>query len=304
MNDSDQLTAATPKRGRLASTHYQWGFHLNGNEHWLESFTNFFTSVDIAIIANHEDDRPTTFDFTSTHLNGLTGVQAAMRARELLTLFNGVMQLREGDRFRPFRIGEGYDFWSHARARVDYFRTVPVPMFPDDVENLRYLRHSQRKLDPTSKQLFLARSDRYLRTIFRTLGREGVSFVALSKVQDTIAAHLQLSGKKATRAELAALGDKTASDVENFDWTANNFDVAGEDARHGLNAKFKPSTRLRALTLEEAADVMFPIIRGFVRERVDQTFDQQWEAVLIDNVEGVDPPIPRPEDTRPDYRPG
>jgi hypothetical protein len=303
MTDTDRSPGSTPKRPRLASTHYEWGFHLSGNENWLDSFTNHFTSVDVQILPHFEDDRPTTYDFTSPHMNGLTSAQAAMRARELLILFNGVMYVREGLNFYPFSIGEGYDLWSHKRARVDYYRTVPVSMFPEDVENLRYLRHHPRTLDVTSKQLFLARSDRYLRTIFRTLGREGVSFVSLSKVQDTIAAHLQLNGKKATRAELAALGGKTAGDVENFDWTVNNFDVGGEDARHGLNAKFRQSTRLRALTLEEAANVMFPIIRGFVKECVDHTFVQKWEAVLIDNVEGVDPPIPCPEDTRPDYRP-
>lgn len=291
--------AAPPQRPRLASAHYQWGFPLQGSVHWLNSFTNYFTSVDVQILSNHEDDRPSTYDFTSTHMNGLAGAEAAMRARELLILFNGVMYECFGIDYQPFNISEGYDLWSHQKARVDYLRTVPVPMFPDDVEGLRYLKHSERSLDPTSKRLFLARSDRYLRTIFRTLGREGVSFVSLSKVRDTIAAHLHLKGKKATREELGQLGGKTEDDVENFDWTANNFDVAGEDARHGLNAKFKPSTRLRALTLVEAADVMFPIIRGFVQERVDETFDQQWAAVLIDDVEGVDPPIPCPEDKRP-----
>lgn len=303
MNDTAPPSAGTSQRPRLASTHYQWGFPLHGNEHWLDSFTNYFTSVDVQILPNYEDDRPTTYDFTSAHMNGLSGAQAAMRARELLVLFNGVMFVRDGLNFYPFSIGEGYDLWSHSPARVDYVRAVPVPMFPDDVENLRYFRHSERTLDPTSKRLFLARSDRYLRVIFRTLGREGISFVSLSKVKDTITAHLQLSGKKATRAELAALGGMTASDVENFDWTANNFDIAGEDARHGLNAKFKPSARLKALTLEEAAKVMFPIIRGFVQERVDETFDQQWAAVQIDNMEGIDPPIPLPEETRPNYRP-
>lgn len=46
-----------------------------------------------------------------------------------------------------------------------------------------------------------------------------------------------------------------------------------------------------------------PVIRGLVKERADQTLDQKWEVVLIDNIEGVDPPEPRPEDIWPDYRP-
>jgi hypothetical protein len=47
---------------------------------------------------------------------------------------------------------------------------------------------------------------------------------------------------------------------------------------------------------------MFPIIRGFVRQRVDQSFDQNWKAVLIDRADEAEAPEPLPEVTRPEYR--
>ncbi|UVW30577.1 hypothetical protein [Massilia sp. H6] len=297
MTDIENDPSSIRPRGRLAPSHFQWGFHLSGNEGWLESFTNHFTSVDVQILPEYEDDRPTVYDFTSPHLNGLTGAQAAMRARELLILFNGVMRVRFGADFYDFTLGEGRDLWTREPAQEDFYRTVPVPMFPDDVEDLRYFR-SQRPLDPVSIQLFLARSDRYLRMIYRTLGREGVSFSSLSKVLDTITADFHEKGKKGTRAEVAALGGKTEGDLQNFNYTANNFDVAGEDARHGLKADFKPANKLKALSLEQAGEVMFPIMQGFVTQRVGETFHRKWNAVLIDRADQARPAEEAPEPGR------
>jgi hypothetical protein len=296
MTEPDSSTV-TPKKGRLAPDHYQWGFHLDGNENWLESFNNQFNSVDVQILPNYEDDRPTTYDFTSHHLNGLSGAEAAMRAAELLILFNGVMQVQFGENFRPFRLAEGRDLWTGQPAQADFFRTVPVPMFPEDVEDLRYLA-SEKKLDPVGMQLFLARSDRHLRTIYRTLGREGLSYSSLSKVLDTIAADFHARGVKKTTPAIAALGEKTEDDLDDFTYTANNFDVSGEEARHGLNAKFRPSKTRKALSVEEAAGVMVPIIRGFVRQRTMETFLPKWIAVLVDRADQAEPPAARPEAAR------
>jgi hypothetical protein len=287
MTDTDSSSITTPSKGRLAPTSYEWAFHLSGNEHWLQNFTNHFSSVDVQILPDYEDDRPPYFDFTSHHLNGLTGSQAAMRAQELLILFNGVMRLQVGVDFREFTLGQGRHLETNQRARVDFYRTTSVPMFPDDVERLRYFRHRRYNpsLHPVGKRLFLSRSDRFLRVIFRTLGREGLSFVSLSKVLDTMAADYHNQGSKKVNRELAALGGKTEADLEDFGYTANNFDISGEDARHGLNAKFKPSDKRKALSLEQAAEVMLPIVTGYVKRRVDETFDAKWEEVLIDRAD-------------------
>lgn len=278
----------------MAPTHYDWGFQLNGNSHWLENYKNHFISVDVGFIGDYEDHRPAFYEFTSSHLNGLPGTEAAMRANELLILVNGMMRVKWGFGFRPFALGEGRHYWKNERARLDHHRSRPVPMFPEDVEMLRYHR-DRWPLSEDGKALFLSRSDRYLRVMFRTLGREGLTFVSLSKVLDTINAELHASGKGATRANLATLGGKTENDIECFTYTANNFDVGGEDARHGLNAKFKATDRLRQLTLEEAADVILPIARGLLKQRVAETFGPKWEAVLVDRAAEADPPPPRPE---------
>jgi len=122
MSDLNNL-ANSVMRGRIAPSWYQWGFNLNGSASWLESFTNFFTSVDVQILPDYEDDKPMFYDFTSSHLNGLSGAQAAMRARELLILFNGVMRVSRGLDFRDFTIGAGRDLWTGQRRK----RIISVP---------------------------------------------------------------------------------------------------------------------------------------------------------------------------------
>lgn len=298
MSDSEEFINDTP-RYRVSPSWYQWGFNLDGGANWLEGFTGSFTSVDVQILPEYEDDKPTFFDFTSPHLNGLSGAQASMRARELLILFNGIMRVSRGLAYRTLSIGAGHDLWTHEPAREDFLDTAAVSMFPEDVESLRYFSHhwSNRRHDPVSKQLFLSRSDRYLRTIYRTLGREGVTFISLSKVLDTIVADFQERGAKGTNAEVGALGGKHEDAVEAFKYTANNFDVAGEAARHGLKANFKPAKKIQPLSLRESADVILPIVRGFVFERVERTFETKWRSVLIDRADQADPAPSPPERT-------
>lgn len=271
-----------PSEGRWAPTSYQWAIEMYGNEHWLESFNNRFNSVDIIIIPDYEDDRPTFYDLTSPHLNGLTATEATMRAKELLILFNGVMRVREGYDFRDFTAGKIVEVATRRRHPVDSYRAVPQSLFPDDVENLRYLRTST-PLDRIGAQLFLSRSDPHLRYIYRTLGRDGVTFVSLFKVLDTIEADFKARDIRRPHREIASLGGKSEDDLGDFAYTANNFDIAGFDARHGMNAKFKLSGKRKALSLEQAANILLPIVRGYENWRLADSFKQKWDAVLINS---------------------
>lgn len=255
------------------------------------SFTDRFMSVDVAILTDHDDDRPPFYHFSSPHLNGLTGAEARMRAQELLTLFNGTMRAYFGANFYDFSLGDGRDLLTRGPIVNDYRDVVPVPLFPEDVDSLRYL-DSHLSLDQTGKELFLARTNDHLRYIFRTLGREGLTFVSLYKVLDTMEAYVEANGSKNAKADLAALGGKTVTDIGDFTWTANFFDVAGYGARHGMRNNFKPAKKNKAVSLEQAIEIMVPIVRAFVQQRVDQDFDHEWKAVLIERADQADPPQP------------
>jgi hypothetical protein len=294
MTHTGMPSTSVPKRGRLAQEKLQWAFQLDGNFGWMQSFTDHFMSVDVVILVEHEDDRPPYYDFSSPHLNGLTGSQARQRANELLILFNGTMRAYFGADFHDFTIGEGRDLLSRGPIVNDYRDTEPLPAFPDDVEDLRYYR-SHWELDKTGQELFLSRTDGHLRYIFLTLGREGLTFSSLYKVMETMKDYLEANGSKNWKADLAALGKKTASDIGDFTYTANQFGVAGYNARHGMDRTFKPASKNKAVTLSQAIDILMPIVRGFVHRRVCQGFGRAWEAVLIDRAVEAEPPVSLPE---------
>lgn len=287
MINASMPSAGAAKRGRLAQEKLQWAFELDAPCSWIESFTDHFSSVDIVILTHYEDDFPRRYSFSSPHLNGLNPAQARLRAHELLVLFNGTMRAHYGPNFYDFTLHEGRNLLTRSPMIGDYRDVVPVPMFPEDVDSLRYLR-SQRELDCTGKELFVARYDRYLRYIYRTLGREGLSFVSLYKVLDTMVGCLQAGGSKNAKADLAALGGKSDDDIEDFTYTANWFDVAGEDARHGIKANFNASKKRKAVTIGQATEIIIPIVRKFVGQRVRQAFATEWEAILIERTDQAD----------------
>jgi hypothetical protein len=109
MTNTGISSTSVLKRGRLAQKQGQWAFQLDGNFGWMQSFTDYFVSVDVDILVEHEDERPPYYDFSSPHLNGLSGSQARQRANDLLILFNGTMRANFGADFYNFTIGEGRD---------------------------------------------------------------------------------------------------------------------------------------------------------------------------------------------------
>lgn len=294
MTNTGISSTSVLKRGRLAQKQVRWAFQLDGNFGWMQSFTDYFVSVDVDILVEHEDERPPYYDVSSPHLNGLSVSQARQRANDLLILFNGTMRANFGADFYNFTIGKGRDLLRRGPIVGDYRETEPLLAFPDDVEDLRYYR-SHRELDQTGKELFLSRTDEHLRYIFLTLGREGLTFSSLYKVMETMKDYLEAKGSKSWKTDLATLGKKTAGDIVDFTYTAKKFGVAGYSARHSIDSSFKPASKNKAVTLSQAVDIMTPIVRAFVHQRVSQEFGRAWQAVLIDRAVEAEPPVPMPE---------
>lgn len=282
MNDQTTPAPELPKRGRFAVNDPKWCFRLHGNDFWLWNLVRDFNSVDIDLFADHEDDRPTVYYMTSPHLTGLTAVEATARAGELLVLFNGMLQLNEGFGFQPFRLGDCVERETMRRAFLPYGERALMKAYPDNVNMLRYLV-PRRPLDYFGQVLFLARSDAQVHAMLRILGTHGITLGSLSQVLDTVEGALreQFSKEKDRIAQVALYGGKKAGDLKNFTYTANSFAVSGVDARHGLDEKFGVTDKLDALSLDQAADVVLSCARGFVKERMTETFPVKFREVLI-----------------------
>lgn len=282
MTDQPAPDISPAVRGRLAVDDPKYCFRLRGNTFWLHNLVRDLMSLDIYIFPDHEDDRPTVYYMTSPHLTGLSPVEATARAAQLLVLFNGVMYLGDRMNHTPLILGECVSIDRMQSVYIPYGETASLLAFPDDVEKLRHLM-PRYNLDYIGNVFFLSRTDPHLLTILRILGTHGITLNSLSQVLDTVkfAMRPMYPKEKELWRAIAQLGGQHVDELESFTYTANNFSVSDVHARHGLGENGKPSGRLQALTLKQAADVILRCASGFVKARVAADFPRKFREVVL-----------------------
>lgn len=238
-------------------------------------------SVDIALIPDHEDDKPTVFEFTSSHLNDLEPSSAKYRANELIKLLNGLVSLTHNYDHRVFAIRDGRDLWTHRPILVMEENLAPTSVFPGDIESVKHIE-CQKPTGIINRCLFLSRYNLSLEIMFRIVGHYGFTFESLSKILDSIVYGLESKGMnpKDKLDILAALGNRSENELEDFTYTANNFGVIGIEARHGPTSKFTESLKRQALTLKQSKEIVSCVARGYIKKVLDDDFERTWEAVL------------------------
>lgn len=167
------------------------------------------------------------------------------------------------------------------------YKVPKMSPFPEDHQNLRYTEHHIRRLSGDGQILLTARYDRHVRHMLEFFGIEGLTFASLYKALDT----MKDAGYKEKR--LATLVNekitdpiekekaikKVESNINDFRFTANTFQAAGHEARHGLSPEV--TTKARALTIEEASKIMSPIILNFIHDRVRNQFSALVSPLIV-----------------------
>lgn len=272
VNSSEDLSPT--QRGRLADMTKKWAFPIGDGYAWMDDWARSFCSVDVSILRFYDDDRPPAYAFSSPHLTDLSAEDATSRARALMKLLNGLIRAEKGLFFYGFEISRCVDLDTDSNATVSEHKLRPVDAFPDGVEQLRYFETEARNLSSEGCVLFVARIDKHLRYILEVMG-EGISFVNYYKILDAI----KDSGLKKEE-DIARLGGKSKSDIKDFTFTANKFQASGIASRHGFE-EATADAKSKSLTLEEADDIMRPIVVGFINKRVKEKFSQEWSKVQI-----------------------
>lgn len=276
-----------PNGKRWAPEGRIWAFPIGEAYAWLDDFARNLRSVDVDIIVELDDDFPPAYAFSSTHLTSLTSREAWGRGDALMDILNGVLRLHYGLEFHGFSISRCVDLRTNTNVSVNRYDVAPLEPFPDDHEDFRYAPDSLlgRGLCETGKIMFLARHDAHVRFILRVLGQQGISYVSLYKALDTIIDYYKRKvvsvASKDRLAAIAGLGKKTVDDIKDFTFTANKAQASGLDSRHGYEEAVV-CTNCRNLTPREADEVMRPIIRGFVRARMNKSFEELRERALHD----------------------
>jgi hypothetical protein len=240
---------------------YRWGFNVPNNN-LMDGLSYNFHSPDVAIMRDEEDAMPPVFFWTSQHFNELEkGDELAKRAAALKRLFDGSLYLVNGMGYFPERLGYLVDLQADRMAGSLEFPATPTnPFSPTVCKQLLDGNHKaavQNKI--TAGSLYAARTDAVVFGMLNLLGARGITFGSLYSLRDFMKTHGMTDDMIATSASC------TASEINLFAHTANNFDASGADARHGDLGHQPPSI---PMTLERASEIVLKAVHSFISGRV------------------------------------
>lgn len=249
-------------------------FPMDSHYSWFQSLSDQFTSPDAAIIADHEDDKPRQFAFSSPHLIGLSPEDTLCRAKKLLALVSGALfVLRYPWMGRPLTLTEGW-YWDEDKLqRVHTGHAVGYALdFPEEIADFSYQAWSaNHPLSIEGKLLFLCHFDAATFSILTILGHLGITYSSLYSVLDCLKGAGGL-----THDTVAQFGDASKADLKRFTMTANHFGVLGVQARHGkLDWKLPQQP---PLPLDESAKLILGAAKRFLLQRVNALFASAWAA--------------------------
>lgn len=292
---------------RRASEKFIWAFPIESHWSWQQDLADNLNSVDMAILTQHDDDRPPYYSFSSPHLNHLPPAQAQGRAQALLTLLNGLLAIQNGPRYHPFTLSKCIDLRTGGHVPVNYFDVPTMEPFPEDHECLRYLDRPTTRLSSNGKIIFVARYDVHVKYLMQIFGAQGINFVTLYKALDTMNdagfTEKQLAmllvdtekrrdkeGKLADAQQVTQRIKEIEDGIKAFRFNANKFQGGGLDSRHGFEA-VAVSSKQPILTIQNAAEIMLPIINAFISLRVTEQFTQRWSSVQFKSTETTGPAL-------------
>lgn len=261
--------------GKLKPTfRFSVQFPMDSDYSWFQSLSDQFTSPDAAIVADHEDEKPTQFAFSSPHLIGLSPENTLCRAKKLLALVSGALfVLGYPWMGRPLTLTESW-YWDEDKGqRVHTGHAIGYALdFPEEIADFSYQAWSaNHPLSIEGKLLFLCHFDTATFSILTILGHLGITYSSLYSVLDCLKGAGGL-----TDDTVAKFGGASKADLKRFTMTANHFGVLGVKARHG-NLDWKMPQQ-PPLPLKKSTKLILGAAKIFLLQRVDELFASAWAA--------------------------
>lgn len=247
-------------------------FPMDSHYSWFQSLADQLTSPDVAIISDHEDDKPTQYSFSSPYLTGLSPKDTLCRVKKLSALLSGAMLVLGCPWMdRPLSIQGGW-YWDEGKRERVFTGNDPgsAREFPEEINNFSYRAWPiARPLSIEGKLLFLCHSDKVTYSILTIVGHLGITYASLYSVLDC----LKGAGGM-TDDSVARLGGATKAELKRFTATANNFEVLGVQARHGNLDWAVP--KQPSLPLDESRKLILGAAKQFLLGRVTSHFPRAW----------------------------
>ena len=238
---------------------YEWGARIGSAYSWFDSFVGKHASPDAVIIVDSEDDKPDQYILTSPHFNGLVNpVDVAARVLALKALWDGAFFIDHGFAYWSLNVVDLINLETNRTYSTGYSDPRASPFGQANQLSVDHLRHRDPFCNFTSTMIFLAKHDDISKGMLQFIGYNGITWISLYALMD----FMKTNGWD--NARIAKEAVKTESEVKRFAHTANNFAAIGPFARHGDLGHQAPKI---AMTLEEAANLVFPAVKKFLLER-------------------------------------
>lgn len=231
---------------------------MQANYAWIDDFVRCFPGGDVVILEDALDDAPTTYRWSSPHLNGLTKpASIGLRAASLKALFDGALYVDRRGNYAPWALGNPVETL-HLSAGDTELRS-PFEPFCADWAKWTFKSTECPYRHPVSLFLFLAHYSAISKDMLIFLGANGPTWVSLYAMKDF------MTNGGWTEAQMAAAAGVSAKEIERFRRTANNHAALGPFARHGATPHTPPRIPMKHA---DAVKLVLGCVDGFLRSEV------------------------------------
>jgi hypothetical protein len=253
----------------------KWAYCLTPGLSAFEGFALRFRSPDIRIWPEHVDHVPSTFYWSSPHIDDTTAPQELIdRTGALKAVYDGAMYLAWG---LDHGGTELYGFCTANERPTNYLSgfnqvaDVQVEPFSQNVIVRCCHEWENPLVDTVSKLIFLARYDQVTKAMLKYIGVNGITYMSTYALRDW----MKQEGWDDQR--IAAEAGWSNAQLKDFTNTANNPAYLGPYSRHGGSA----SLPKRPVPLAEAERPMRRAALAFLEERGKKIgLAAKWSALI------------------------
>ena len=235
----------------------EWVVCIKGDDFDLQELSKSLTSPELCLVKEENE-----YYLKSTSFNHLMNAgEVVEKAQEILTLINGASRLALGTR-KPLTTGvvlkinddgsrEGFVSVSDSLNLRETFSVTKI-LQDRTVQEVH-------QADPIPDWIKVAQGNENVAKVFRLLANFGYDWVNLNRILEVIMKDVDGTSN------ITRKGWATKKSIDRFTGTANNQDVIGDTARHGI-AKNKPLEDPMAFS--EAKSFIETILHNWLRSKI------------------------------------
>ena len=238
----------------------EWMVCVTGDDFDLQELSKSLNSPELCVIKEENECYLKSTSFKQ--LSSDNKVQN--KAKNILSLFNGVLRLALGTR-EPITIAKVIKIKDDGNRETYVYGSLRIPVKSRaSIKSVTIVSSNGtvqeiQQPDPILSWIKIAQGNENVAKVFRLLANFGYDWVNLNRILEVIMKDVGGSSN------ITRKGWATKKSIDRFTGTANNPDVIGDTARHGI-AKNKPLED--PMTFSEAKSLIETVLHNWLRSKI------------------------------------